>query len=141
MAGEDPVVLSQEEKYQILYFMGYTVTDPVASIQLGFPASTQASFLVSGSMERLPPAAIGRIRSIVANLERFEALLAEAPGFLIASRVGEIDINLENPTAIETEIIRWTTRLAETIGAPYNPLAERFRNMGKAPLNIDVQHC
>lgn len=139
MPGENTAVLSDEEKKRILYHMGYMNLLVAPSIQLGVPAASQTSFLVHSAMERIPVAAIGTVRRIVAQLDNIETKLMEAPDFLVASDLGELSVRENYPELLEQEYVRWARRLSDTLGAPLNPYSNRFLG-GKAPINLPVAH-
>jgi hypothetical protein len=130
-------VFTPEEKAKIRAHLGYHSIDPVYSIALGTPASTQPMFLVEGAMDRVPAAAAQRIRDIVCQLEVIECRLKEVPGTLEVSEVGNIRMRDDLGDRLEAEYLRWALRLSEALAAPINPYAQRF-NGGKASLNVRV---
>lgn len=135
-------ILSEEEKYNILYHLGYLVANPTGSIQLGVPAASQPQFLVNTQMERIPQPAIGRVRSILSELEDIERQLSEARKRMRAAKLGEITLRQAGESAtvetdaLEHEYDRWGNRLANILGCPYYPYAKRYQNGGLPPLML-----
>jgi hypothetical protein len=91
-----PVALSDTDKERIRYHTGYQNVSPAASIQLGFPRASQASFLVEAAMERLLPPTVSRVLSIVTNLDTIEAQMMEANRRLKAQQLGELKLRNTN---------------------------------------------
>jgi hypothetical protein len=134
-------VLSEEEKARIRHHLGYILTDPVSSIQLGVPRASQPQFLVEGQMNRIPDTAVGMIRRYVDILDKLEGTLLDAVSRFKASKLGEITLRDNETAMIEGEYFRWATRLADDLGVPLNIYSERFRSgTGALPINIPVVH-
>lgn len=97
-------------------------------------------FLVEASMNRIPEAAAGQIRQYVAILDGIEAQMVEGQQYLVASKLGEIEIRADHIDQLRNEYRRWAQVLADDLGVPLNIYSERFRFGGSAPLNIPVHH-
>ena len=132
-------VLTEEEKARIRYHLGYLQTDPVASIQLGFPRASQTMFLVEAAMNRIPDTAIALVRSCVARCDATEQRLFECQERMAATRVDEVDLNENEPTMLRTEYRYWVQKLSDQLGAPINPYSAAFQ-AGTQPLNVPVIH-
>jgi hypothetical protein len=130
-------LLSEEEKDRILHHLGYVLTDPVASIQLGVPRASQPMFLVLSQFNRIPDHAVGLIRKYLAILDRIEDLLVDAMDRFAAKELGEITLRDNETDMLENEYARWARRLADDLGVPLNPFAARLWG-GKASLSIPV---
>lgn len=133
-------VLTEEEKNRIRHHLGYLVTEPASSIQLGYPRASQPQFLVELSMNRIPEQAVGQIRRYVGILDKTEDRLFEAQERLAASALGEITLREDETDQLEREYARWARRLADDLGVPLNIYSERFRSGGMMPINIPVAH-
>lgn len=136
--AENPTTLSLEEKGRIHYHMGYGVTDPVASIQLGFPANPQSGFILDAVLERIPASQSGLIRRLVGILDQIEQLKIEALSRLAAKVVDEITLNADEQDQLDVEYTKWAKRLADVLRAPLNPYCDRF-TLGRATLNVRVR--
>lgn len=133
-------VLSEDEKNRIRHHLGYLITSPVSSIQLGVPRASQPMFLVETAMNSIPEAAVGQVRKYVAVLDGLEDRLIEAVERFAASRLGDIDLRDNETDMIEKEYARWAKRLADDLGVPLNAYSERFRFAGGVPMNLPVTH-
>lgn len=132
-------VLTELEKNRIRHHLGYLVTAPVASIQLGVPRASEPQFLVEFSMNSIPVDAIGQVRRWVAILDSTEETMVDAQSRLAAKRVGNIEMREDELDSLEREYRRWAQRLADDLGVPLNIYSERFRG-GLGSLNIPVAH-
>jgi hypothetical protein len=136
---EQHAVFSEEEKARIRYHLGYLNTDPVLSLQLGTPAVSQESFIVEGAMDRVRISAAGIVRGLLAECDAVEGELKACRRRMRAESVGEVTLRADEAAALDGEYARWTMRLSEVLGAPRNPLSQRFGG-GRAPLNVRVHH-
>jgi hypothetical protein len=140
--AEPNAILSQEEKTAILLHLGYFAQSmSVGSISLGIPAASQPMFLVASAVERVPESAVGRIRLCLARLAVIEDALAKVVDQLNVDKVGDISMRSDAGDAIEHEYARWAARLANYLGVPLNPFAERYANSGPAPMSRPVIHA
>ena len=120
-----PLRLNEQDRARVRYFMGYPNVDPHQAIQLGFPAATQAMFLVEQAMENLLPEAVERVLKIVTVLERIEAQEIDSLCRLKAQQLGDMKLRNDNDEATEGDKLRgeaeaWKKRLASVLGAPLN---------------------
>ncbi len=134
-------VLTEEEKARVRYHLGYPQTDPVASIQLGVPASGQPQFLTEQQLNRIPDSAIGIIRGIIARCDSTDQKILESQERLAAKAVDEVELNPEEPDLLRVEYRFWVQKLADNIGCPINIYASAFQAGGRPPLNISVLPC
>jgi hypothetical protein len=132
-------VLTEEEKARIRYHLGYPQTDPVASIQLGVPRSSQPMFLVETQMNRIPDTAIALIRICVARCDATEQRIMECQERMAAKSVDEVDLNPDEPEMLRKEYRYWVQKLADNLGAPINAYASAWQ-AGAQPLNVPVLH-
>lgn len=142
IVGPMTLRLSEQDRERIRYHLGYLNTDPVSSIQLGFPASGQHGFLVERAMEYIRGEAVSRVLRVVSELDSIECQMAESRQRLKAQQLGEIKIRNTNEEQtegdlLEREYVRWARRLADQLGVVPNPLSSRF-NSGGVPINVRV---
>jgi len=133
--------LSEPEKSRIRHHLGYPQTDRVTDIQLGIPALTQTAFLLEGAMNRVPESRMQLARKMLGILDSIEMKLVEATDYLVAEKVDEIVINLDQPDMLEKEYIRWVDRLADFFACVKNPYSPRWGGAGKMPLSIPMRNC
>ena len=132
--------LTEEEKNRIRYHLGIPLTNPVASIQLGFPASSQQAFLAEHAMELIPESAISVIRMLIAKCDASDAGVFESQDRLVAKAVDEVDLNPDEAVLRRREYRYWVQRLADNLGVPLNAFAAAFQSGGPMPLNVPVIH-
>jgi hypothetical protein len=137
---ENNAVFSLEEKGRVLYHLGYLLQNPVLTLSLGVPALTQPAFLAASAMDRVPESQAQIVRKLIGVMDGLDQQLLDAQQYLVAGKLGEIEINLEVCNALEGEYTRWAQRLADALGAIVNPYSVRFYG-GKQPLVVRVRHA
>lgn len=125
------------EKERIRYHLGYLNAQPAASLQFGQPRPIQTLFLVESAVENLLPEAEDRVRRFVRVLDDIECKLIDAQDRLAATQLDSLYLRDGEPDLLEHEYHRWASRLADTLGVPLYPFAERFRRVRGAG-NIPV---
>ena len=133
------VTLTEEEKARIRYHLGYVQTDPVASIQLGIPRSSQPQFLVETQMNRIPDTAVALVRSCVAKCDATEQRILDCQERMAAKSIDEIDLNPDEANMLRREYRYWVQKLADNLGVPINAYASAWQ-AGAQPLNVPVLH-
>lgn len=129
------ITLSEMDKERVRFSLGYLNVEPSAAISLGFPSAGQAEFLVERAMNRLIPATVGRIQSILNILDSIESQMVEALRRLKAIKIDEITLRNSTEDSTEQDLLereyrRWAQRLADNLGVPLNVYSERFRSVG-----------
>lgn len=133
MASTNNAVLSEQEKGRILYLMGYGIVNVASLFTLGVPAMSQPLYIAASAIEHIPETRIQFVREVVARLEDVEAKRAEALDFLVAKRLGEIEVNTEGyMKAINEMYAYWAGRLSDLLIAPLNPYSDRFTGGGRS---------
>lgn len=117
------------EKERIRYHMGYLQVSPAAGLSYGIPVPIQTLFLVESAMDRVIPQAEDRIRKLITVLDNIECRMIDAQNYLVADQLSDITIRKDHINQLEDEYCRWAARLADTLGAPLYPGAERFRRL------------
>jgi hypothetical protein len=136
------VALTEEEKSQIRFHLGYMLTSfgstmVAASLQFGVSRPVQTAFLVESAINNLltNPYGVEIVRRCIANLNKFEEQLENVGCFLAVEQIGEIRLRgaqsgLTHPDLIEREYVRWGKRLCDALGVPFYPYAHRYRGGG-----------
>lgn len=132
-------ILGEAEKARIRYHLGYLQIEPAAAIQLGFPAASQAGFLVESAMNRIMDAAVGLVRERVAVLDQTEQRMVGAQKRMAAKRLGEIELRADETDQLRAEYRYWAGSLADILGVPLNVYSIKFRGGGNR-LSIPVAH-
>jgi hypothetical protein len=91
-------------------------------------------------MDRVPESQAQIVRKLIGVMDGLDQQLLDAQQYLVAGKLGEIEINLEVCNALEGEYTRWAQRLADALGAIVNPYSVRFYG-GKQPLVVRVRHA
>lgn len=106
------------------------------SISLGIMSASQPMFLVAAQLERIPESAVGRVRSILGVLEQFEAALASSLiKQLRVNKIGGVEVRADAGDALQHEQGRWVRKLANLLGCPVNPHAEKLSGSGPRPIS------
>jgi hypothetical protein len=120
-------MLSVADKERARYHLGYMDVAQASSFAFAIPQATQPQFLFESSIQRVQPWAEPRVLRLLDTLDKIECRLMEASGDLFARRAGDLEFNLEQPTDLEREYVRWACRLADIIGVMPYPFSEKFR--------------
>jgi hypothetical protein len=117
--------------------MGYLETEFAPSIQLGIPRPLQTVFLLETALSLIKTnLAVARVRKILCILDQIETKLVEAVCQVGVSELGNLKLHplagkgILGSDSIEKEYQRWAFRLADVLGAPPYPYAQRFRKSG-----------
>ena len=122
--------LSDQEKAQIKYHLGYAGTETGTVMMLGFPRNNQFLYLIDTALTKIREENLARVRQLVCTLNSIEAKMEQAACMLAVESIGDIKMRGSGcdsyPEMLEREYIRWSYRLADLIGAPPFPYAARF---------------
>lgn len=122
---------NNEQKERIRYHLGYLQVQPAAAIAFGQPVARQTLFLVESAMDRVIPQAETRILRILGVLDDIECKLVEGLEYLVASQLDSLTIREDHLDRLEREYWRWGGRLADILGVPFYPYANRFKSEGR----------
>jgi len=121
-------VLTDAEKERARYHLGYMATSGAASLQLGLPRPAQTVFLLEQAFGLLSNQdAIDRVRRLLCTLDKIECKLQDALCALQVEAVDALKLRESYPDLLEHEYIRWARRLADVLGVPLYPYADRFK--------------
>ena len=113
------------EKARVKHFLSYPDWVSMAqSIQLGYPAASQPAFLVDDAFHRLTPHAENSVRINLQECECIERELSGARSRFRAKRMGELELNDQEPKMLRHELLWWTTRLADDLGVLPDPYSQ-----------------
>lgn len=132
--------LDEHLRARIRHHLGYLQTEPSSSIALGFPAASEAGFLVERAMSNVLREAVQIIQRSVAELDDIENQMSEARKRLKAISIGNLRLRGSNNEKTEIDLLqreydRWQKKLADDLGVTPNPFATQG---GEAPFNIPV---
>ncbi len=138
------MALTNDEREQIRYHLGYMQVTAASAIQLGIPRPTTTIFLVEDAMSNLREAAEPRVRSILGILADVETKLVASQDRLAALKLGNLELRGVKPgtsegDGLEYEYTRWAGRLADILGVPFYPGSHRFANSG-SNVNVSVSN-
>lgn len=123
------MALTDAERSRVRAHLGYPEAQPAASIQLGIPAIQQTAFLVDVALSLILPRAEPRVRELLDILDRTECQLVAAQTRFAASSINGLKLREDETGALDQAYVRWAYRLAELLGCPVYPFAERFRGL------------
>lgn len=144
--GAAPVdTLTEEEREKVRYHLGYIATSSAPAFQLGIPRPVQTLFLLEQAFALLTNGfAVTRVRCILDTLDGLECKLRASVDMLGVAQVGNVRLHplagagkLANDS-VEVEYGRWARRLADLLGVPLYPYADRFRRRGPGT-NVKVR--
>ena len=137
-------MLTEQEKMSARRHMGYGGVQQASSFALGIPAGVQTAFMIEGSLNRLMPEAEPVFRDIIARLDGIEAQIAEDQGNIAVTKLGSLEINLEEfKQLITQQYVHWQGALANLLQCVPNPYDFRpwlGSGYGGGRLNASVQH-
>lgn len=125
-------------KERIRYHLGYLNVNEAAAITFGVPAPVQTLFLLESAMNLVLPEAQPRIYNMVQILDDIECQMVQGQQYLPANKLGELEIRKEHIDMLEDEYFRWACRLADQLGTPLYPFAERFVGRRRGRVNVPV---
>ena len=133
------MALSALEQARIRDYLGYLNLNAIQSIQLGFPAASQALFLVDSAMSRIRAEAETEVvRKLLVELDKLDQEISSGRKFLKVRRVGEVELNPDRQLpGLRREQQYWAQRLADALGVPLNTYALRWQGAGA---NMRVEH-
>lgn len=119
--------------------MGYPAAQAGVGYAFGYPILTQPSYLFETQIQHIIPANEAQLVRILDVLDGIECrMIDSATTGWPATSAESVEFNREEPNDLEREYTRWANRLADLIGCPLNPWAERFKG-GTATGNIQVR--
>jgi hypothetical protein len=129
------VALSDADIGRARYHLGYMDVVIASSFAFAIPAATQVQFMFESAIRRVQQGAEPRVRQLLDMLDQIECTLFQASKELFAKRVDALEPNLEQPTDVEREYVRWACRLSDILGITPYPFSERFRVLAQGGLS------
>lgn len=117
------------------YHLGYMDVVQASSFAFAIPQATQVQFLFESAIQRIQSWAEPRVLRILEHLDEIECQLFQASKELFARRAADLEMNLEQPTDVEREYVRWACRLADILGVTPYPFSERFKILAQGGLS------
>lgn len=136
--------LSDADKERCRYHTGYMETSFAGSMSFGLPRPIQTMFMLEQALGLLVnDGAIARVIGILNVLDATELRIANAQCVMVAEKLGDMTLRgaeqgLTFPDMLEREYTRWAKRLADILGVPLYPYAQRFKSTG-ATRNVPVR--
>lgn len=127
-------MLSDQDIGRARYHLGYMDVVIASSFAFAIPAATQVQFMFESAVRRVQPGAEERVRQLLDHLDDLECTLFQASKELFAKRVDALEPNLEQPTDVEREYVRWACRLSDVLGITPYPFSERFKVLSQGGL-------
>ena len=127
-------MLSLENRERARYHMGYMDVVQASSFAFAIPQATQPQFLFESAIQRVQPWAEARVIKLLDTMDAIECKMMAAAGDLFARRAGDLEFNLEQPTDLEREYVRWGCRLGDILGVMPYPWSEKYRILSNGGL-------
>lgn len=113
------------QKARTKHFLAYPDWVALAqSIVLGFPAASEPLFLLEDAFRRLTPDGEQSVLTNLSECECIEAQLRDARTRFRAKRVGNVELNPDEPDMLRRELAYWTIRLADDLGVIPDPYSQ-----------------
>lgn len=128
---------TEGEKVRVRYHMGYTNVASQDTFVLGVPAAVQTQFMIEGAMNRLPIAAMGLARELIAKLDAIDVLMFESADLTQVSAIDEITVEPKMRLKQLDYYEQYAESLGNLLGVPRNPYDRRFVGGGA---NVPVSH-
>lgn len=134
-------IFTDEEKVEIRHHLGYQQGQLSYTFSLGVPASVQSQFPIEIAMDKLLPAAAGKVREHLEILCRIEGQGVDDYELMAVTKVDEIEINRDEHRQLfgNQGYMRWRASLANLFGIIPNPYDLRFSGQ-TGGINARVSH-
>ena len=130
--------LTDEDKSRCRYHLGYLLSTTAASLIAGISQPIQTVFILEQALNNIRLSdAVRRVRDLLCKIDAIEQALfnsgIERSG---VAELGDMKLHpLRNKGQLETDTLeleyrRWTDRLADVLGVPKYPYAQRNRPRG-----------
>lgn len=114
-----------EQKARTKHFLSYPDWVALAqSIVLGFPAASEPLFLLEDAFRRLTAGGEQSVLGDLSECECIEQQLRGARERFKARRVGNVELNPDEPDMLRRELAYWTIRLADDLGVIPDPYSQ-----------------
>lgn len=120
------MALSDADKERARYHLGYMGVSTASSMAFGLPQSTDTQFMFEDAITRVMSVSEPRVLELLDRLDKIESMMFCAASELFAKRAGDLEPNLDQPSALEREYARWAKRLADILGVIPYPFSDRF---------------
>lgn len=125
------MALTDAEVAKVREHLGYAGASQLAGWTMGYPTLTKPVFLFETQVRNIIPENEPKVRKIIGVLDAIECRMIEsATAGYPAVRAEDVEPNRQEPVDLEREFVRWGLRLAELLGCPVSPWAERYKVRG-----------
>jgi len=121
--------LSAEEKVRVRYHLGYPALSAGPSLSLGVPIDTPLMNLLQRAFDLILPEAEPMVRKVLSRCDELDDEIPASAVRLRAIKAEGVELNPNEPHALETEYMRQVARLSDLLHAPIYPFSERFQAM------------
>lgn len=133
------MAISEADKARARSHLGYMAVTTASSFAFGIPQLTQTQWMLEDAITRVRTESEARVVELLNRLDCIDDALFAAHGDLFAKRIEGLEVNLEQPDALEKEYARWAQRLADLLGVMPYPFAPRFQSLMQAGvMNVRV---
>jgi hypothetical protein len=123
-----------EEKARIRHHLGYPNVGTMQSFAQGIPLPLQTLFLVDGAMNKVLPEREDYIRVVITDMDKIECQIREARDYMVANKLGDMEIRKEHAAMLKQEYADWRMVLADELGVPPYAFSRRSGRGGNIPV-------
>ncbi len=131
------LLLTDEEKVRVRFHLGYLNVLESATFQLGIPTAVQTQFIIESAMNKILPAALPKVRQLLAVLDAIEEQMVGDAELAAINRLDTIEINQKEQAQLRDQYDYHRRGLANLFGTFPNPYDQRFMDGG---VNATVHH-
>ena len=119
------MAFTADQQARIKHFLSYPDWVALAqSIVLGFPSASEPLFLLEDAFRRLTPGGEGSVLINLSECECIEQQLRDARTRFRARKVGNVELNPDEPMMLRQELSFWTIRMADDLGVIADPYSQ-----------------
>lgn len=120
--------LSAADKARVRYHLGYQAAMPGMGFTFGVPILSAPHYIFESAVQHLIAENVPQVIRLLDTLDCIEQkMMASATAGYPAIRAEDVEPNLDEGETMEREYVRWANRLADILGCPLSPWAERFK--------------
>lgn len=128
-------MLADKDIERARYHLGFLTVTVASSFAFSIPAATEVQFMFESAIRRVQTISEPRVVQLLDKLDEIECVLFRASSELFAKRAGDLEPNLEQPSDVDREYVRWACRLADMLGITPYPFSERFKILAQGGLS------
>jgi hypothetical protein len=131
--------LSDANRARVRYHLGYQAASPGMGFSYGVPILSEPHYIFESACQNLIAENVPQVIKLLDTLDCIQdQMMNSAKRGYPAIRAEDVEPNLKEGDDLEREYVRWAYRLADILGCPVSPWAERFKAKSGA-YNVSVR--